>query len=329
MDIIRGDGMAFKEIESSDLVGKLIAELPDVPEISAADLKARFDALGINVLMPKINELITAITNEVTDDENTILTGKAVAHFLKKELIDEALGYEPAKQADMETALSKCSSLEEDTKTALDKCSALEENMKIALHKCAHIESVSLTANIAEIGSVVAFQAISVSYSIGSADIYITRGGSSPVHTHVDKLEEYPYLGGFVDVDSTMRTETTTYRVRLVDELGHEESVTRQLVFCNGIYTGSGVQGIELSALDKKLQQGKEITFTTTAGAGEYIWYACPNSYGVPKFSVGGLEGGFSMVEEKGYKNPSGYTEMYQYWRSDNDNLGTQTVVVS
>lgn len=45
-------------LSSADIADKGIAPLPDVPELSAAELKAKFDEIPTTVLMPKINEII-------------------------------------------------------------------------------------------------------------------------------------------------------------------------------------------------------------------------------------------------------------------------------
>ena len=46
-------------------------------------------------------------------------------------------------------------------------------------------------------------------------------------------------------------------------------------------------------------------------------------------FNVGGFDGGFFKVSTQDYTNPSGHTESYQVWRSDNAGLGQTTVKVS
>ena len=65
-DIIRGEKMAFEEmkIEDSDLVGKQISELADVPELSADDLKKRFDSISKDVIIPKFNLLLLGLVAE-------------------------------------------------------------------------------------------------------------------------------------------------------------------------------------------------------------------------------------------------------------------------
>lgn len=53
--------MAFEKIENADLIGKMIAELADVPELTADELKKRFDAASKDVIIPKFNKLIDAL----------------------------------------------------------------------------------------------------------------------------------------------------------------------------------------------------------------------------------------------------------------------------
>lgn len=50
--------MSFTRIKNSDFTGNRVSELPNVPTIGATELKAKFDAPSINVMMPKVNELM-------------------------------------------------------------------------------------------------------------------------------------------------------------------------------------------------------------------------------------------------------------------------------
>ncbi|WP_157796132.1 hypothetical protein [Thomasclavelia cocleata] len=51
-----------------------------------------------------------------------------------------------------------------------------------------------------------------------------------------------------------------------------------------------------------------------------------PARYGAVNFNVGGFDGGFTKVATIEFTNASGYTENYDIYKSDNANLGTQTV---
>ena len=128
-------------------------------------------------------------------------------------------------------------------------------------------------------------------------------------------------------------TAEKEFTVVAADSRG-SQTATAVMRFCNGVYTGAAaapaaVDGTFIRTLTKTLQSYKTRTFTVNAAAGQYIWYACPAGYGTPVFNVGGFDGGFSKVSTLNYTNPSGYTESYQVWRSDNAGLGQTTVKVS
>ena len=128
-------------------------------------------------------------------------------------------------------------------------------------------------------------------------------------------------------------TAEKTFTVVAADSRG-SQTFTAVMRFCNGVYTGAAaapaaVDSAFIRTLTKTLQSGRSRTFTVNAAAGQYIWYACPAGYGTPVFNVGGFDGGFSKVATLDYTNPSGYTESYQVWRSDNAGLGQTTVKVS
>lgn len=53
--------MSFEKIQESEMTGKLISELGDVPELTASELKDRFDALAKDVIIPKFNKLVESI----------------------------------------------------------------------------------------------------------------------------------------------------------------------------------------------------------------------------------------------------------------------------
>ena len=128
-------------------------------------------------------------------------------------------------------------------------------------------------------------------------------------------------------------TAEKEFTVVAADSRG-SQTATAVMRFCNGVYTGAAaapaaVDGTFIRTLTKTLQSYKTRTFTVNAAAGQYIWYACPAGYGTPVFNVGGFDGGFSKVSTLDYTNPSGHTESYQVWRSDNAGLGQTTVKVS
>ena len=84
-----------------------------------------------------------------------------------------------------------------------------------------------------------------------------------------------------------------------------------------------------LGLSNSALVSSKSKTFTLTAGANEYVWFASPTHLGTCTFTVGGFTGGFSLVSTISHTNASGGTTNYYVYRSDNANLGSVTVVVS
>ena len=68
--------------------------------------------------------------------------------------------------------------------------------------------------------------------------------------------------------------------------------------------------------------------FSLTAGERQYFYYAFPASYGTPTFNVGGFDGGFELAATIDFTNQSGNTTSFAIWKSENANLGTQSIVV-
>ena len=68
--------------------------------------------------------------------------------------------------------------------------------------------------------------------------------------------------------------------------------------------------------------------FSLNAGAGQYMFYCFPASYGTPTFNVGGFDGGFELAATIDFTNASGNTTSFVIWKSENANLGTQSIIV-
>ena len=63
-----------------------------------------------------------------------------------------------------------------------------------------------------------------------------------------------------------------------------------------------------------------------TAGAGQYILFAWPARLADPTFWVGGQQGGFTKQAAANYTNPNGYLESYNFFTSNQANLGATVV---
>lgn len=123
-----------------------------------------------------------------------------------------------------------------------------------------------------------------------------------------------------------------TWTLKAIDERDASATKTTSITFYNGVYWGVAAAAGSYDStfvlkLTKGLQGSKGKTFTATAGNNEYLYYCVPTRYGAVTFNVGGFDGGFSKVSTFEFTNASGYKENYDVYKSDNANLGTQTVI--
>ena len=129
-------------------------------------------------------------------------------------------------------------------------------------------------------------------------------------------------------------TGNKTYKLTVTDERDTSVSRTTTVTFLNGIYYGVGAVNADntnnafIQSLTKVLSDTKARDFTVTANTGEYIFYCIPSRLGTPTFFVGGFEGGFDLLKNIAYTNPSGYEEDYAVYRSVQTGLGKTTVNV-
>lgn len=83
-----------------------------------------------------------------------------------------------------------------------------------------------------------------------------------------------------------------------------------------------------LSLSSNRFATDRKGSFSANAGSGQYIYYCFPSSWGTPTFNVGGFDGGFELAATINFTNASGHTESYVIWKSENANLGSQTITV-
>lgn len=204
------------------------------------------------------------------------------------------------------------------------------------------ITSLSLNkASVQEIGtSVTGFDAAWVLNKTPTEQtIVVTGPGDATITADVNARSTTALSGDAADAWASIKSQTKnsgtlSVSIYVKDTRGAEETKTASIQWLNGVYTGAAaapatIDSAFIRTLTKSLQGGKGKTFTVNAATGAYIWYACPVRYGTPNFNVGGFDGGFGKVATLDYTNPSGSTESYQVWRSDNAGLGSTTVKVS
>lgn len=212
----------------------------------------------------------------------------------------------------------------------------------LSIYTAMAITSLSLNkASVQEIGtSVTGFDAAwTLNKTPKTQTIIVTGAGDATITADVNARSTTALTGDAADAWAAIKSQTKSagtlsVSIHVKDTRDAEETKTASIQWLNGVYTGAAAAPAAINSafvrtLTKSLQSGKGKTFTVNAATGAYIWYACPDRYGTPSFNVGGFDGGFSKVATVDYTNPSGYTESYQVWRSDNAGLGATTVKVS
>lgn len=269
------------------------------------------------------------------------------------DLLDAAIG----KLSDLETtqkgnlvqaineANTHSATIATSTSAGIVKPSAdfdIAEDGTLSIYTGMAITSLSLNkASVQEIGtSVTGFDAAWVLNKTPTEQtIIVTGAGDATITADVNARSTTDLSGDAADAWAAIKSQTKnsgtlSVSIHVKDTRGAEETKTASIQWLNGVYTGAAaapatIDSAFIRTLTKSLQGGKGKTFTVNAATGAYIWYACPVRYGTPNFNVGGFDGGFGKVATLDYTNPSGSTESYQVWRSDNAGLGSTTVKVS
>jgi hypothetical protein len=122
-------------------------------------------------------------------------------------------------------------------------------------------------------------------------------------------------LTGSDGISGDVRATTIAWRPRLYWGIGA---------------TGGNSEAFIEALASSALQSSRVGSFTVNATGSNKIYWAAPTSYGTPTFTVGGFEGGFTLVSSTiSVTNVNGVTQNYQLWESDVAGLGSTTVVVS
>lgn len=125
--------------------------------------------------------------------------------------------------------------------------------------------------------------------------------------------------------------DSTIYQLVAADPKGNESSAETKINFVYKVFYGTApaqdsyTELFLKESLTGKLLPSKTTQFNVTANTDEYIYFCLPESYGTPKFSVGGFDGGFDNVGTVTYTlNQTNYI----IWKSTNPNLGDTTIKV-
>lgn len=188
-----------------------------------------------------------------------------------------------------------------------------------------NITSITVTPDQAELGDQI--ESVVIKWSVNM----------DPVKQYFDDEEIDPTdRSKTVEFDPPL-TANKVFPLEVVDDQGESVSRAVALYFKNGVYYGASAipENIDsefiLGLSAPTLATSRSRTITVTAEEGQYIWYAQPKSFGECKFTVGGFEGGFTLVDTIKFTNGKGYTNSggYYVYRSDEIVPGTTKVVIS
>lgn len=209
---------------------------------------------------------------------------------------------------------------EEMLATSDKRFETLEGKVADLLYEAIAITAFSNNVNTAEIGSVI--DTVAIAWTLSKTPEALTLDGEA-----LDINSEGVSLSGLG------LTADKTWTLAATDERDASASRNTFIKFLNGVYYGvlaedAAIDSATVLTLTRKLQSGKTITFTVTAGSTQKIAFALPVRYGTPVFSVGGFEGGFELAATLDFENGSGFTEPYNIWLSSSTGLGNTTVSV-
>lgn len=130
----------------------------------------------------------------------------------------------------------------------------------------------------------------------------------------------------------TMMDDTTSFTLRVTDKNGNTDSKTITAYFIypklSGVSMETDLQALKDVSFNKHFINSNSVTFTETAGEGEYIYYLDPILSHEAEFYQGGFQGGFEELGTIDITNAYGYTTSYRVWKSVQQYLGRTTVEV-
>ena len=177
-----------------------------------------------------------------------------------------------------------------------------------------------------EIGSTVSNPRFTWSYNKAIINQNLKAGGTT-IALDDPQVREHAYTGDI--------TSATTFTISGNDNKLKACSRSGSFNFKHKRYFGVAEVPAEynsdfiLGLTGKEFCTGRtKSAFSLTAGAGQYMFYCFPATYGTPTFNVGGFDGGFELAATIDFTNASGNTTSFVIWKSENANLGTQSIIV-
>jgi hypothetical protein len=194
--------------------------------------------------------------------------------------------------------------------------------------------SVALSATTVTIGSG-KYLWYAYRSALGTDSLYLRIGGEAAGIARVG-LVSHTNDQSFVENFQTLRSTNSNLGTSISAVVAASFSTSSNRLWMGPNSQTTILNSAQTIALDdaasgtSKLASAYTGSYTVTAATGEYIWFAYPSRItGTPVFTVGGFEGGFTSQGTATITNDYGFTETYQFYRSNNSGLGLTVVVVS
>lgn len=198
----------------------------------------------------------------------------------------------------------------------------------LTLYQAIAVNSFGHSSGTLELGS--SLNNSTFSWNLNKVPTTLTLSSGSQT-TDLNPVQQNSFLVSF----NTPLTASTTFKLTAKDGRNATAERNTTINFYNGKYYGvSSINSVDditndfVLGLTRQLVSGRTGSFTVTANAGQYIYFAIPSSFGTPAFYVGGFEGGFDKVKTFDFTNASGHTATYDVYKTTNAGLQTTTVEV-
>lgn len=211
-----------------------------------------------------------------------------------------------------------------DAKVTGDKINELSSKIDDLLYKPIDITSFKHNSKTQEIGSKI--ESITLSWKINRTP---TSLDLSPQPDEAPSITD-DGSAVFSDISST-----TKWTLTVTGEKGEKDTADAAVSFYNGVYYGAAAEPAKydsdfIRSLTRDLRSNKLSSINVTAGDGQYIYYCLPTRYGKCTFTLGGLAGGFELVDTIDFTNASGYDkDKYYIYKSSYAKLGNPTITIA
>lgn len=185
---------------------------------------------------------------------------------------------------------------------------------------------------IQEVNKTLSYPEFIATYNFDPPD-YIEFSDSDGNSQEIDLEDRLNFYSNY-EFQKTSFGETVIFTLSAVHH-GTTRTVTFNIIWGQKLYWGVGPTGYITESdikdnLTGTITSSVDSEFTVTAGLTDKIYFACRNAFGTPTFSIGGIDGGFTLVSDTiSLTNDYGFTENYALYESDNSGLGETTVIVS